>query len=297
MPIRLHPQTELEYIAKEQEIKYKLYCGTPLSIVEEYINCECLPDSALLGNKCLDEFYTRLFWQTRPEYWEEIQSINRKKELQLRFEMFAFEVLLSDWARQVFTKTTVPLLHYSNIETRKELSQLFNNHILTTSSKIEYERRKAEIIAWSKYRYIVAKKVADLCFPNNEYVLYFDNKAVVLDLKGLMHIIVVHFGAIMKLYPSDKTHFEQYFHPEDLHLQLKKIFFEIDKSGLYNGKLKRDSAINFKHTNQIYQVYCGKGDNGRLRIKTFYPADEKRSNDISTKNKEYILTANLSLFL
>jgi len=299
VPLNLVPHRDY-YYQTEAAIFQKIRAGIPLTPLEQYTHCNCFPDIALLTHNCFDELYTRLYWQARPQFREEMIRIKGKGESRLHFEAMVYEELIKDWEKEIIkSNATDPLLKKSHEETNNELKQLAHEAIVKTLPQHEVDYRRYEIISWSKYRYISAKMIADILFTNNEYETTFDNGKVVLDVDGLMHIVSGHFAARAKLYTNSKSHFSQDFYHEDMPMQLQAIFTRIDASALYKGNLTgRNTKLVFEFRGIIYEIFFRRiGGNNRYRIKTFYPADDEKTVSIVGSHHRHDLGNGLALFM
>jgi hypothetical protein len=262
-----------EYDARNRDLHDKYDRREKLSLEEENFFCHCSRfRQLLLYPFCIDEFFIRMFLELYDETEQRDHVI--------------FRSLINEWEKTVNTPNHPDLLtEFMSKETREELKSLRKDYysISQPLSTQEYISRKLHLVAWSRYRYIMVKKIFDIVIKTPEYKLQLNGQDIVFDYFSLAHILTRHYGHIMKAYTTDKSHFSKDIHYEEIHVILEKVFKKIDLSGLYASESIHE--INFRYRGIIYKVYCQltkynvkgqKASKKFLRLNTFFPVEDAR---------------------
>jgi hypothetical protein len=264
---------------KERKIiEQKLTQKASLTIEEQYFMCVNLDlKSCFRRPECRDQYFYRVYLlrdENLPT-WGQLSGIDRNR----------FRALVRQWEKSILNAdNTDPLLHASVIETKIEIRNLKKEHGLNdlTTASPEIDLKYFELLAWSKFRYILTKKIFDLSIKADYYLLQLNGIAIRFDTKSCAHILTRHFAQGMKQYASDKDHFYDVFGHTDLHLQIEKLFVAIDASGLYVNDVVED--ISFRYGQIIYKIYVRpgtefkkgiKGPQHFMRLSTFFPVSDK----------------------
>ncbi len=143
------------------------------------------------------------------------------------------------------------------------------------------------------------KDVFDLSILSDHYKLYLNGQEIIFDHYSLTHILTRHYGQRMKTYETDKSHFTQDVHHEEVHLQLEKIFKQIDASKLYvNNSIKE---VNIRLNGTPYKIFIDeetKGGTKFFRLNSFFPTVNKGM--LARLDKEFDekeIDNNLSIFV
>lgn len=291
--------SEDEYNALNTQIHSKYFSGGKLTTEEQYIFCDYLRTDLLLQcSICHGEFFIRFFLsRRRPGAFDTFED---------RHERY-FEGLVREWGTIVATTNHPdPLLKLVAEETRKELNSHKKQHrIITPGFSIgNYQKERFEILAWSKYRYLIVKRTIFEELTNGEYILLLNGQQIVFDYFSLVHIVTRHFGEPMKPYKSGKDHFHEVFYYNNMHSLLSDIFVKVDKSGFYADQLQLE--ISFRQKGIIYKIFCkehifqkkGVPDVKKLRLISFFPVSEKLMLDrLRAEFVERQIDSDLSIFI
>ena len=285
-----------DYDNKNRELHSKIDKGEQLTRDEQTFVCQCLRfENLLLHTFCLDEFYSRAFIFRNSETPEGIYPLKERDHIY-------YEGLVREWEGEVYkTNHTDQLMQIASKETRDELKILRRKYTAfhRTFSSAEYQRRKFQLIEWSKYRYITIKDIFELAIKCNRYKLYLNGQEIIFDYYSLTHILTRHFGHIMKTYETDKSHFTEDILHEEVHLQLEEIFKQIDNSNFYKNNSVEEVTIRFNgKPYKIFSDYELNGSTRFLRLNSFFPIENKLM--LARLKKEFeekVVSKSLSVFL
>jgi hypothetical protein len=269
-------------------IEQKLASDQELSIEEiwfmgDQIELDHLPNYP----QCLDMYYRKLY-------------ILFTEGMLKGTHLFNFQILVTNWLDHLQANYKAGSIgEASQNETKIELESLekkWQDNSIT--SEDEKDEDLFDLIAWSKFRYVLVRKIFDLKIKTDYYTLTLDGNEIRFDYESTMHILTRHFGHGMKPYPSPKDHFYGVFRHDELHKDFENIFDEINKTGLYGGNNPRD--INFRFKGVIYKIWATpvKGVEKVYRISTFFPVSSKKLLDkLGTSYQELKINEELSVFV
>ncbi len=285
-----------DYDNKNRELHARIDKGEQLTIDEQAFVCHCLRfDNLLLHSFCLDEFYSRSFIFRNSETPPGMYPLKERHHIY-------YVSLVKEWEKEVFkTNHTNQLIQIAAKETRDELKILRKKYtaLHRTFSSAEYQRRKFKLIEWSKYRYIMIKEVFELIIKSDHYKLYLNGQEIIFDYYSLTHILSRHYGHIMKVYETEKSHFTKNIHHEEVHLQLETIFKQIDDSNLYKNNSVEEVNIRFNGT--LYKIFSDfetKDSTKVLRLNSFFPTENIQMLDrLKNEFEEKVISNNLSVFV
>ena len=202
------------------------------------------------------------------------------------------------------TNHSEELLQQISIETRKELEKIKKTagRDSNNQNQTNDQRKVRSVILQSKYIYLTALQIYEI-FKPTDFVFSLNENFIEITEYSIVHILNRHFAQIAK--PDSKKSFHNTdFKPKYLTIQLKKIFEEIDKSGLLYGMAINKISFLYKDVN--YQVWInekykqikGKGNVRFNRLETFYPI-EQESELLKIKDKHKLIQINkdLSIFV
>jgi hypothetical protein len=287
---------EEDYNNRNRELHARIDKGEKLTREEEAFVCHTLRyDNLLLHPFCLDEFFSRTFLARNSEVPKEMYAVRERDHI-------TYEGLVREWAGEMYkTNHTDQLMQIVAIETREELKSLRKKYtsLHRTFTSHEYQKRKFKLLEWSKYRYIMIKDVFELSIQSDHYKLYLNEHEIIFDYYSLTHILTRHYGQLMKTYDTDKSHFTQDVHHEEVHLQIEKIFKQIDASKLYvNDSVKE---VNIRLNGTLYKIFIDeetKGGTKVFRLNSFFPTvNNKMLLRLEKEFEEKKIDANLSIFV
>jgi hypothetical protein len=283
-------------------IEHKDANRIPLTVKEQYFKCENLRfDQLLLHPACLDAYY-------RVVYLHQDAETNEKFPVLRDRDQDYFRGLVREWEQEM-NKTSHDdvLMHISAKETREELRKLRAGYSFfrIQSSSEDYSDLKFDILAWSKYRYILIKRIFELEIGSDFYLLKLNGIDIRFDYFSYAHILTRHYAHGLKPYTSDKSHFYGVFGHSTLHLQLEAILRAIDESGYYvHDDIKE---INFRFRGDIYKIYCTQetkytegvsGPQVYNRLSTFFRVErENMLHRLSTQFEERIIDQELTIYI
>lgn len=252
----------------------KLANDLPLTIEEQYFRCS---NYTLRGCRdepsCINEYYERVFMfrQDGTPSWLQVEGVDRNR----------FMALVREWQSVIETGGEhTEIIKASISETKEEIKHLRKQYPNPQSSKQkkEYDDKHFELLAWSKFRYILITKVFDLSIKTEFYPLCLDGKEIRFDAASYTHTLTRHFAHVMKQYQTEKDHFYDIFLHSDLHIRIKNLFEKIDKAKVLTGLPNEE--VTFKYQNIHYRIFIQqkerfeKGKTGPqlfLRVTTFFP--------------------------
>ena len=187
----------------------------------------------------------------------------------------------------------------SKKETEKEIVNFereWDNKVNPNSD--EKDQDFFDLLAWSKFRYVLVRRIFDLDVGGDYYILRLNSKEIRFDYESAMHILSRHFGHGMKTYVSVKDHFYGVFRHDQLHRDFERIFSQIDESGLFAQENVTDISFRFK--GEIYKIWSLPIDaSGQIfRISTFFPVSSPRILDkLRFEYTEKTINDELSIFI
>lgn len=187
----------------------------------------------------------------------------------------------------------------SQKETNQELVALWKKwHQAPETSEAEKDEDLFMLISWSKFRFVLARRIFELDIKADHYSLHLNGIELRFDFETALHILSRHFAHGMKPYESIKDHFYGVFAHDQLHLDFQRIFSVIDESGLFAGQDARN--INFRYKGVIYKIWSHRiGETGtRFRISTFFPVSSpKRLAELVENYDETPVNEELTVFI
>jgi hypothetical protein len=283
------PKEKMEEIAATRNaIEQKLASDQELSIEEiwfmgDHVELDHLPNYP----QCLDMYYRKLY-------------ILFTEGLLHSTHLFNFQMLVTNWLDHLEANYNAGSIgEASQKETKIELESLEKKwQDKRVTSEDEKDEDLFDLMAWSKFRYVLVRKIFDLQIKADYYSLTLDGNEIRFDYESAMHILTRHFGHGMKPYPSPKDHFYGVFRHDELHKDFENIFHEIDKNAFYGDNNPRD--INFKFKDVIYKIWTipVKEAEKAYRISTFFPVSSKKLLDkLDTCYQEIKVNKELSVFV
>ena len=262
------------------------------SYEDQHYYCDCIKwEYVATYPLCEDVFYFKAYMirqnfdygSLRPNYTEE----NERK----------FQQMVRDWDVLLKkTDTTDPYLAAEKDELDKELSILNRQKGRVTSiDDPEY----FNALAWSKFRFLRVRKNFRLDIKSDFYTLSLNGDEILFDFKAFTHILARHFAHGRKTYNATQDHFYSVFDPFRLHLDLEKIFKDIDQTGLYAKDAIQNITIRKK--GELYKIITRDHNYGsfiKKRIVTFYPLSKlSELSNLSRDYTERTVTDDLSVFV
>ena len=153
------------------------------------------------------------------------------------------------------------------------------------------------LILHSKFVYLLCIKIIETFNTKNNFHKLILNKTEIRFTQiSLVHILIRHYSPLSKIseHYINKSNHELDFPPEQIHLQLEKIFSDIDNSTLVNNirlfenlRDKKNTQINFQFKDNTYKVWVSLNQNQNQKggipykqIETFHPLDDE--NELKT---------------
>lgn len=286
--INLTKEKMEEMATTRNVIEQKLASDQELSIEEiwfmgDHVELDHLPNYP----QCLDMYYRKLYILFTEGMLHGTHLVN-------------FQMLVTNWLDHLEANYKAGSIgEASQKETKIELESVEKKwQDKRVTSEDEKDEDLFDLMAWSKFRYVLVRKIFDLQIKADYYSLTLDGNEIRFDYESAMHILTRHFGHGMKPYPSPKDHFYGVFRHDELHKDFENIFREIDKSGLYGGNNLRD--INFKSKDVLYKIWAipVKEVEKAYRISTFFPVSSKKLLDkLDTSYQEIKVNKELSVFV
>lgn len=218
-------------------------------------------------------------------------AISEVPKDEVKKDLFYLWKVADEW-KDIINDTRISdeLLKQIAKETRAEINLL--NTQLEPKITFEYNTALRSLLLSSKYLYLMALEIYEVYDPND---MIFELNGVTIEFNeySIIHILKRHFAEVTKKYVSDKSYHSQMVDPRIMYIQLKDIFNQIDKSGVYNSD--SINKLTFVLNGIIYQVWInertksikGKGNVIYNRLETFYPLI--KTEDIDKLNEEYEL--------
>lgn len=287
--------TEAEVIVKRQAIDQKLATGEPLAPDDVwFMGDHMLLDELTNYPACFDPYFRRLYlhYRSRPApLWEEL-SVEHLHNLKF---------LVHEWLdqQQHAQYPDGSLAWVSQKETNKELVALRRKwHESPEIGEAEKDEDLFQLIAWSKFRFVLVRRIFEQDIKSDHYVLKLDGKEILFDYESALHVLSRHFAHGMKPYESLKDHFYGVFAHDKLHLEFENILNAIDQSGYYRGQDTKN--INFRYNGEIYKIWGQQIDQtgSRFRISTFFPVSSpRRLDELNEHYDENPINDKLSIFV
>lgn len=264
----------------------KLDAKEELTLDEKYIAAGSMRFDRLLEFPfCHDEYYRKVYVAMDGGVPPELYSIRDRDKVY-------FQGFVKEWGKEmVKTNHTNDWMRVAAKETRYELKNLRKEY--GKLSYQEYRERRFAIIAWSKYRYILIKRVFEQVIRGNSATITLNGENFIMDFKTYYHIVSRHFADIQKPYQHLKDHFIPDFEPENLHDGLGQIFSALTASGKLVGQDL--SHIYFRYKGVVYRVISKKArGSSDFHVETFHPCTDL--NLVQDLNEETIFN-DLNVFL
>ncbi|OJW84661.1 MAG: hypothetical protein BGO69_08045 [Bacteroidetes bacterium 46-16] len=181
------------------------------------------------------------------------------------------------------TNHTEKLLQESCTEARSDLKALdklpqFVNDQFSKGS-FRYKYKRWGILLRARYIYLKALEIFEALTPD-DLTLKLNNEKIEIDEYSIIHVTSRHFAGITQQTEADKSYHVHTFLPWQLGPQLKPIFEQIDKTGLFKDQSLDKIAIQFKGTDYLIwtkereKFEKGKGKSIARRLETFYPVED-----------------------
>jgi len=225
-----------------------------------------------------------------------------------RLEVEKLEKLSQQW-EIVVLQSNHPnqALNYLAKETRSDIKDLesqpeFNDYGFLRRCN-HFDFRKKRIVLHSRFIYCKYQEImseldeSDKCFVLNGSEIEFNEYSFI-------HILSRHYAEIIKQTPNNKTYHIPDFSPDEIVLQLKGIFGEIEASGRFKGQSIHE--VNFRFKGNLYRIWIneriksikGKGNVKFNRLETFFPVgDPEMLQDLADNFIEERLTNDLNIFI
>jgi glycosyltransferase involved in cell wall biosynthesis len=289
---KFSPEQIAEVEAKRKRINEKLDGDEALTpeelwIMGEQMVLDVLPQFA----QCEDMYYRRLYLQYEGDMGPLIPPLSEA-------HINNFQVLVQKWLsilREPFGNDI--LLAASQKETKLEMVELSKKWELHPQiSADEKDDDVFKLMAWSKFRHVLVRKIFDLHIKHEYFSIYLNGKEIRFNAESAMHILSRHFGHGMKPYNSTKDHFYGVFRHDRLHEDFNELFCAIDQSGVYAHDNVTD--INIRYQNVIYKIWSVQVDENTYRISTFFPISSAQIlGKIDQQYYEVQISDKLSVFI
>jgi hypothetical protein len=279
---------------KRKLIDEKLKAGAVLTNEElwmmgDQMHLDVLPQYP----QCMDMYYRRLYIHYMEDVGPAFGPLSKE-------HVFNFQMQVHSWLNML--NGTFPigsLFAASKKETELEIDEL--NKKWEAEPNVPAEEKDEDgfrLLAWSKFRHVLVRKIFDLDIKADFYSLHLNGKEIRFDPESAMHILSRHFGHGMKPYPSVKDHFYGVFRHDQLHLDFKNIFAEIDKSRVYKNDDIAD--INFRYQGVVYKIWSHpiEKESSVFRISTFFSISNSNILDkLQDKYTEVSITNALAVYV
>ncbi len=217
------------------------------------------------------------------------------------------QVFSNKWQTEIeITNHKDQILQELAIETRKDLKELDRKYPKLVrkfkKQQDKYRLQKDKIILQSKFIYHLTKSVIQ-DYDKTEFEIPFSGKIIELTIYSFIHIINRHYSEHIKD-KQDKTFHYDYFHPKELHLDLRIILTQIDKLNLID--INETDNIIFEYGKVVFHLWIqkrnkqvkGKGNVSFNRIQSFYPIyEEKKIKQIQSEFVKIELNEKLKVFV
>jgi hypothetical protein len=216
--------------------------------------------------QCSDMYYRRLYTP-----WKEGSDLFGQPLSEIH--NFNFEFLVSSWTAHLDgVYRDGSLAAASQKETKKELRKMEGEWKQDQGiSQEDKDEKFFFLLAWSKFRYVLARRIFDLDIKGEYYPMTLNGKEFRFDYESALHILTRHYGHGMKPYKSEKDHFYGVFAYNELNSEFENIFSAIDASGLYQHDSLEE--ITFRYKDVVYRIYTHPRnfEESIYRISTFFP--------------------------
>lgn len=287
--------TEQEVILRRQSIEKKLAAGTQLDTEDiwflgEHMTLDELPNHPA----SYDPYYRRLYIHYHNSPNPILGDLSK-------LHLANLKLMVHEWLdQQQHGNFPEGSLEWgSQKETNKELAALQKKwDQAPETSEAEKDEDLFMLISWSKFRFVLARRIFKLDIKKDHYELHLDGKELRFDFETALHILSRHFGHGMKPYESDKDHFYGVFAHDQLHLDFERIFRAIDESGHFAGQDVKN--VNFCYKGVIYKIWSHRTDETgmRFRISTFFPVSSpKRLAELAEYYDEKPVNEELTVFV
>lgn len=220
-------------------------------------------------------------------------------------DMQRLEFFFTDWINKVIKNDS---LHKEQNKLKNEIKKETKNQIRdyesdlsknfkTLNTNYSLESSYTMLILHSKFVYLLCIRIIETFNTiNNFHKLILNNTEIRFTQMSLVHILIRHYSPLSKISEHNikKSNHELDFPPEHIHLQLEKIFSDIDTSSVVkninlfeNLNDKKKIQINFQFKGITYRVWVSlnqnKNEKGKIpfkEIETFHPLDNE--DDLNT---------------
>ena len=215
-------------------------------------------------------------------------------------DMKRLEFFFTDWIDQVIKNDN---LHKEQNKLKNEIKKETNNQIRdyesdlsknfkTLNTNYSLESSYTMLILHSKFVYLLCIRIIETFNTNNNFhKLILNNTEIRFTQMCLVHILIRHYSPLSKIseHIIKKSNHELDFPPEHIHLQLEKIFNDINNSSVVNNinlfenlDYKKNTQINFQFKGNTYRVWVSlnqnqneKGSVSFKQIETFHLLDDE----------------------
>jgi len=152
---------------------------------------------------------------------------------------------------------------------------------LFRDGKISADKKKHQLNLnlWkTKWVYIEASKIAERIKAASEfpYKLTLKGKKIFYTFDSMVHIVNRHFGhQLSNTSLINKSTHTVIIDPQNMHLQLERIFIEFEKCDLLTQEyLVPNNPLNFEYLSKKYQLYFREFD-GLFQVDSLYPLEDE----------------------
>ena len=243
--------------------------------------------------------------------------------IRLRLELPFTRIFFTDWIDRVIKNDN---LHKEQNKLKNEIKKETNNQIRdyesdlsknfkTLNTNYSLESSYTMLILHSKFVYLLCIRIIETFNTNNNFhKLILNNTEIRFTQMCLVHILIRHYSPLSKIseHIIKKSNHELDFPPEHIHLQLEKIFNDINNSSVVNNinlfenlDYKKNTQINFQFKGNTYRVWVSlnqnqneKGSVSFKQIETFHLLDDEiELNKMKSKFKKEKINDELYLYV